>query len=209
MGKIKSLFLSCHPVVLQAIMGFIISNPFITMDFEVFINTNELKSRSKDYNVVIIDDGAVRNEELNKIIIDISTVDEVKKIIYTSKTEKKYFNSLTSFGIDGIVSTKEDFSVLGEATIKVYRGEKYICKYVDKTTNNKFIYFDDYIKKLTKREKEIIYLRNNGYGNKDLANELHVSVKTIENHSEHIKEKLGLNSIKELENLKLLPTTPL
>jgi len=203
MDKIKSLFLSCQPAVLHALTAFIISNPFLTMDFKDFINTNELKNNFKNYNVVIIDDGAVRNEEFNKIIIDISRIDAVKKIIYTSKTEKKYFNSLTSFGIDGIVSSKEDFNVLGEAILKVSKGEKYFSEFINKITNSKITDYDGCLKKLTKREREIIYLRNNGFRNKDIAIELHISVKTIENHDEHIKEKLGLKSIKDLVNLKL------
>ena len=209
MGKIKSIFLSCQPAVLQALMAFIINNPFLAMDFDDFINTNKLKNNNKNYNIVIIDDRAVRNEELNKIIIDISTVDEVRKIIYTSKTEKNYFNQLKSFGIDGIVSSKEEFNVLRDAIVEVYQGKKYLCEFINKIVTKKITENYDAPKKLTKREKEIIFLRYKGYRNKDIACKMQISVKTIESHEEHIKEKLGLNSIKELENLKLLPTTPL
>ena len=51
---------------------------------------------------------------------------------------------------------------------------------------------------LTKRELEILPLVAKGYGNKDIAEMLFVSVKTVEAHKARIMEKLSLSTRPEL-----------
>ncbi|MDD2853876.1 MAG: response regulator transcription factor [Desulfuromonadaceae bacterium] len=51
---------------------------------------------------------------------------------------------------------------------------------------------------LTKREQEVLKLTAEGYNTKELAFELGVSVKMIETHRKHIKNKLGLKNIAQL-----------
>ena len=54
------------------------------------------------------------------------------------------------------------------------------------------------INSLSNRELEIFSFMGRGLGVSELANELNVSVKTIETHQMRMKEKLGLNSAAEL-----------
>jgi DNA-binding NarL/FixJ family response regulator len=54
------------------------------------------------------------------------------------------------------------------------------------------------VKPLSDRELEVFFLIGRGFGASRLATELHLSVKTIETHQAHIKEKLGLHSAAEL-----------
>ena len=56
----------------------------------------------------------------------------------------------------------------------------------------------DPFKILSKRELEILPLIAKGYGNKDIAEKLFVSVKTVEAHKTHIMTKLNLKSKPEL-----------
>lgn len=51
---------------------------------------------------------------------------------------------------------------------------------------------------LTEREFEIFTLLGKGYGASDIAERLHLSVKTVHTHQERIKGKLGLSSAGEL-----------
>lgn len=51
---------------------------------------------------------------------------------------------------------------------------------------------------LTPKEREVLQLLTEGYATKEVAAQLHVSVKTIETHRQHIMEKLDLRSIAEL-----------
>lgn len=48
--------------------------------------------------------------------------------------------------------------------------------------------------KLTKREKEVLDLVSTGQKNKEIAEELHISDKTVESHLSSIYQKLGVKN---------------
>jgi DNA-binding NarL/FixJ family response regulator len=54
------------------------------------------------------------------------------------------------------------------------------------------------VKPLSDRELQVFSLIGRGFGASRLATELHLSVKTIETHQAHIKEKLGLHTAADL-----------
>ena len=51
---------------------------------------------------------------------------------------------------------------------------------------------------LTDREREVLQLVAEGRTNKEVANELNISLTTVETHRTHILQKLGLHSVPEL-----------
>jgi DNA-binding NarL/FixJ family response regulator len=51
---------------------------------------------------------------------------------------------------------------------------------------------------LTDRELEVFRLIGEGHGTRQIAEELHISVKTVESYQAHIKEKLSLKNAREL-----------
>lgn len=54
------------------------------------------------------------------------------------------------------------------------------------------------VDKLSDRELEVLHLLGKGFGTRVIANDLHLSVKTIETHRAHIKEKLGFKDAEEM-----------
>ncbi len=54
------------------------------------------------------------------------------------------------------------------------------------------------VDKLSDRELEVLELLGRGFGTKEIASDLHLSVKTIETHRAHIKEKLGFRDAGEM-----------
>ena len=54
------------------------------------------------------------------------------------------------------------------------------------------------IEKLSDREMHIFHLLGSGLGNKQIADSLHLSVKTIESHRENIKRKLDMSCSRDL-----------
>ena len=54
------------------------------------------------------------------------------------------------------------------------------------------------VAELTDRELEVFRLIGEGHGTRQIAEELHLSVKTVESYQAHIKEKLGLRNAREL-----------
>lgn len=59
------------------------------------------------------------------------------------------------------------------------------------------------IKSLSKREKEVLHLVTRGHKNKDIAQALYISEKTVKTHIHHVFEKLG---VKDRLNAALLVT---
>jgi two-component system response regulator NreC len=51
---------------------------------------------------------------------------------------------------------------------------------------------------LTKREKEIVSLVAEGYKNREVADKLRISVKTVETHRANIMNKLALRNLAQL-----------
>lgn len=56
---------------------------------------------------------------------------------------------------------------------------------------------------LTEREKEIFDLICQGYGSKDIANALQISVRTIDAHRAHIADKLATSSVADFVRLQM------
>jgi DNA-binding NarL/FixJ family response regulator len=54
------------------------------------------------------------------------------------------------------------------------------------------------VDRLSDRELEVLRLLGKGLGTRDIAHTLHLSVKTIETHRAHIKEKLGFKEAAEM-----------
>ena len=51
---------------------------------------------------------------------------------------------------------------------------------------------------LTDRELEVFRLIGEGHGTRQIAEELHLSIKTVESYQAHIKEKMALKNAREL-----------
>jgi non-specific serine/threonine protein kinase len=54
------------------------------------------------------------------------------------------------------------------------------------------------VKPLTRREKEIAALVADGLGNREIAERLYLSKRTVDSHVEHIFSKLGFSSRSQL-----------
>jgi len=51
---------------------------------------------------------------------------------------------------------------------------------------------------LSDRELEVLHLIGEGHGTRQIADELHLSIKTVESYQSHLKEKLSLKNSREL-----------
>ena len=88
--------------------------------------------------------------------------------------------------VDGIKTMADDKTFLCSKISKVVFGD-----YVKMLTNPKWAKGDG----LTSREREVLQLVAEGYTTKEIAPVLHVSVKTVDSHREHIMEKLNIHNI--------------
>jgi len=85
-------------------------------------------------------------------------------------------------------------ALLGEIYVSPRLGERLIFQAIQSVDGNTGSPVD----RLSDRELEVLELLGRGRGTKEIAAELHLSVKTIETHRGHIKEKLGFRDAGEM-----------
>ena len=81
---------------------------------------------------------------------------------------------------------------------KIYVSENVSMRMLSKLVNGKAEALSEPIESLTDRELEVFGLIGQGRGTRQIAKELHLSMKTIESYRAHIKDKLNLANAAEL-----------
>jgi len=80
----------------------------------------------------------------------------------------------------------------------IYLSEPMAAKLIHKLVGGRTEVGASAIDRLSDRELEVFSLIGQGYGTRQIAEKLHLSVKTIETYRAHIKEKLNLSDAAEL-----------
>lgn len=105
-------------------------------------------------------------------------------------------------GARGYLAAHEDILEISTALDRISAGNLHASANVSRclleNLGNGTIRFASELGNLSDRELQVFSLIGRGFGASRLAGELHLSVKTIETHQSHIKEKLGLRSAAEL-----------
>lgn len=131
---------------------------------------------------------------------------ETKILILIMYDDEEYLFHVLKNGAKGYILKNAPDEQLILAIRTVYQGETYVDMKLTTSLVNEFIsnsskdetVTSDPFKILSKREIEILPLIAKGYGNKEIAEKLFVSVKTVEAHKTHIMQKLDLKSKPEL-----------
>jgi DNA-binding NarL/FixJ family response regulator len=130
----------------------------------------------------------------------------VKVILVSMEVKKEFLQAGIQSGINGYLPKDTDKDTMIKAIRTVYAGERYFTDAITKLVFEDF-YVHEKLKNpettrlpndLTKREYEVLGLVSMGKGNKEIAELLFISVKTVETHKGHILEKLGLRNSAEL-----------
>lgn len=120
----------------------------------------------------------------------------VKVLILTVHNEIEYLLKAMDIGVDGYILKESEFSELKRAINAVMADETYIQPNLIPILNSRMISRDkdkDKIDELTKRELEVLIEVANGKLNKEIANELKISERTVKNHISNIFKKIDVN----------------
>ncbi|SET05382.1 response regulator transcription factor [Paenibacillus sp. NFR01] len=129
---------------------------------------------------------------------------DTKILILTMHDDDEYLFHVLKNGASGYVLKSAPDEELLLAIRTIYAGGTYIQPKMATSLVREFIKQDktsgteDQFELLSKRELEILPLIAKGYGNKEVAEKLFISVKTVEAHKAKIMEKLNLKSRPEL-----------
>ena len=128
---------------------------------------------------------------------------QVKVIALTAHRATAYLSQMLKAGASGYVLKNTAFNELVDAILTVAKGGRYIDRasqelMLNTPPDNVTWKGDPQGKPLSEREVQIIALVANGYTNKEIANQLAISVKTVESHKANSMQKLDLKSRAEI-----------
>jgi len=118
--------------------------------------------------------------------------DDTKVIMLTVERGADIINQAIEFGADGYVVKESTTAEIVEAIHSVYNGQKYLDKSLIDMMFKKYQEPKDQsvFRELSKRELQILYYISKGFSNKEIAEELYVSEKTVKNNVTKLLRKM-------------------
>ena len=204
-GRKKMVFVvDDHPIVRQGLTLLINQEP----DLAVCGEAEEMHSalpavRAARPDILIVDislNGPDGLELLKNIRL---TSPRLPVLILSMHDESVYAERALRAGANGYIMKQEATDMVLVALRRILGGEIYVS---DRIANSLLQHYvrgaklsaHSSIAGLTNRELEVFRLIGEGHGTRQIADELHLSVKTVESYQAHIKEKLSLRSAREL-----------
>ncbi len=202
--SIRVLLVDDHQIMLQGLRALLDRQP----DMEVVAEAGEGRTalrlaRDMLPDIIILD---VAMPDLNGIEtarMIISERPETKVIALSMHSDRRFVVEMLKAGASGYLLKDCALEDLVRAIRVVMANQTYLSPEVAGTV------VEEYVRKsrdkepsafsiLTAREREVLQLLAEGVSTKNIASRLHVSVKTIETHRQHIMEKLNTHSIADL-----------
>jgi DNA-binding NarL/FixJ family response regulator len=129
---------------------------------------------------------------------------ETKILVLTVHESEEYILEVFKSGADGYCLKDASHSELMVAIKSVLSGKRYISPGISGKVLEGYLGDRETLKSnsswdsLTRREREILKLVGEGYKNKEIADYLCISAKTVEKHRSNIMEKLDLHTASAL-----------
>ena len=160
-----------------------------------------LDELSPDLIIVDVSLPGMSGLELVKHII--SQKEDQKMLVVSRHDESLYAERVIRAGAKGYVMKLEASEVVLKAVRKVMNGSIYVSEEVSERlllgmARGQKEVMESPIEKLSDRELEVFELTGKGNSTRDIAEKLHLSVKTVESYRARIKTKLNLKNATEL-----------
>jgi two-component system response regulator NreC len=203
---IKILLVDDHAVVRTGLHLLLNANPEMEVVGEASEGNEAIqKAIEIKPDVVLMDismphgkDGLSATSELKKIL------PEVTILILTMHDDEEYLFRAIQAGASGCILKNAPHEELLSAIESVARGHAYLYPtatkrlmegYIEKVKQGDNV---DTYNLLSDREKEVLTFIAKGYSNKEIAEQLVLSVKTVETHKGNLMEKLKMKTRPEL-----------
>ena len=204
MEKLKILLAEDHRILREGLRRLIDEQP----DMEVVGEADDgvaawQKTKELEPDIVLMDlsmpqlNGAEATLKIRELC------PQVKVIALTGHRATAYLNQALKAGVAGYVQKQAAVDELINAIQTVAKGGSYIDRasqelIVNTPIDNVVFKGESQGKPLSEREVEVMSLVANGYTNKEIANKLAISVKTVESHKTNSMQKLDLKSRAEI-----------
>jgi DNA-binding NarL/FixJ family response regulator len=123
-------------------------------------------------------------------------------IALSMHADRLFVQGVLKAGAAGYILKDSAFDELAQAVRAVYSGQMYLSPgvagvVVEGFLKTKGTSIEDDVR-LTAREREVLQLIAEGITTRDIATQLHISVKTVETHRRQLMKKLDLYTVAEL-----------
>ena len=195
--KIKIVIADDHLLIAETWATLINMDPAFEV-VKVFDNTQtlieEISEIKPDIAILDININPFSGIEATKMIRRLAP--GTKIIGVSMHNQPSFAKKMMRNGAMGYVTKSSNKNEMYEAIRAVMRGEKFICAEIQRNITNQVLMDDDENKlsRLTEREIEIIKLIKNGSTNKEIAEKLFLSPRTVETHRARILKKLDLKN---------------
>ncbi|MHC4984155.1 MAG: response regulator [Planctomycetota bacterium] len=198
--RIKVLLIDDHPIVRQGMTMLVTAEPDMMVCGEAESAADALRAIEQTEPDVAIVDLSLKESSGLELIKDIQIrYPRLLVLVLSMRDESFYAERVLRAGAKGYVTKEEGTDRVIEGIRKILQGEVYLSEKMASKMISRYVAgkpgrSSSPGENLTDRELEIFELIGNGVTTRDIGQKLHISVKTVESHREHIKEKLRLDN---------------
>ncbi len=192
-----------NPLMLESLAALLSANDEITITGQFSTIGDFMKeSRVLTINVLIINIYKVHAEEIELIKKISKEMSDIKVLVISIDMQESVVFESIKAGAKGYLTKQDQGSDVLMAIYSLRNGYDYYNKSISTILLNKYISSmgDEERGKtnvpgnLSKREIEIIKFWGNGMSNKEMADKLFISLRTVESHKNHIMQKLNFKT---------------
>ena len=206
MNKIRVIIVDDHQIVSDGIEALLSDTEDIAVVAKV-LDIDHLFAEIRKYKarIILVNIYKANDKDIETILSIKKRHAEVKILILSMSSEESFILKTLKAGAKGYLSKDTYRNQLIEAIYTLRNGYEYYSKsisniilrsYIDNEINKSNKQRD--LKCLTNREREILKLFVDGYGNQKIAEQLFISVRTVETHKTNIMQKLDLKTTVDL-----------
>ncbi len=201
--KSRILLVDDHPIVRQGLALLIEREPDLCVCGEAEGAHGAFQAIASLQPDIVVLDISLNGPDGLDVLKEIRTkTGELPVLILSMHDESIYAERAMRAGANGYIMKQEATERVLVAIRRILQGEVYLSDRLTNTMLQQFVRGapgkNTPLLNLTDRELEVFRLIGEGHGTRQIAEELHLSVKTIESYQAHIKEKLSLKNAREL-----------
>jgi len=203
--KARIVIAEDHTILREGLRSLLSSNPNFEIVGEAGDGREAIRCAEKFKPDLILTDLSMPRMNGMEAIKEIKRESPASKVlVLTVHRAEEYILAAFRAGADGYLLKDSTHSELVMAVKKVLGGQHYISPEISDKVIEGYLEGKKTLKSrtswetLTQREREILKLIAEGYKNKQIADDLCISVKTVEKHRANLMEKLDLHNIQAL-----------